>query len=135
METLNLSKVQDCGTKRYFEFNVPKGKDGKKIIFNLKGRVLDNGNIIEPNDESYLGKKIKLRSALYCQARDGICKTCYNPLAAEELKMIHGSKVGQMSVASLAESLVNLTLKASHVGLSLDTEEIDLTKDVELFCK
>jgi DNA-directed RNA polymerase subunit beta' len=135
METLNLSKLNDCGTKKYFEFKIPKGKDGKKILFNLKGRVLDTGDIIDHEDESYLGKKVKLRSPLYCQARDGICKTCYNPKAVEELKMVPGSKVGQMSVASLAESLVNLTLKASHVGLSLDTEEIDLTKDVELFCK
>jgi len=135
MENLELSKIPDCGTKRYFEFKIPKGKDGKKILFNLKGRVLENGETIDHEDESYLGKKVRLRSALYCQAKDGICKICYNPLAAEELKMVPGSKIGQISVASLAESLVNITLKSSHVGLSLDSEEVDLTKDIERYSK
>ena len=135
MESLELSKLNDCGTKKYLEFKIPKGKDGKNMIFNLKGRILDNGNQIEADDESLLGKSIKLRSPLYCQAPDGICKTCYNPLAAEELKMKPGGKVGQIAVSSLAEVLVNITLKASHTGLSLDSEEVDLTKDIERYSK
>lgn len=135
MQNLELSKTKDCGTKKYFEFKIPKGKDGEKILFNLKGRVLHDGNIIDPDDKSLLGKSVKMRSPLYCQARDGICETCYNPLAAKELKMKPFSNIGQIAVASLAESLVNITLKASHVGLSLDSEEVDLTKDIERYSK
>jgi DNA-directed RNA polymerase subunit beta' len=150
METLNLSKDVDCGTQKYFEFKIPKAsKDTNKILFNLKGRsYLDStvgikGLSLVPTDtkeasEKLAGKTIKLRSPLYCQSRDGICKTCYGPLAAEELQMNSskgGSKIGQISVASLAESLVNITLKASHTGLSLDSEEVDLTKDIERYSK
>jgi len=134
LEDLELSKLTDCGTKKYLEIKIPSGEDGKKLLRNLKGRILHDGSIIE-DDEEFINKKIKLRSALHCQATDGICKTCYGPLAAENLNIRPGSKIGQLSVASIAESLVNLTLKASHTGLSLDTEEVDLIKDIERYSK
>jgi len=144
MESLELSTSKDCGTKRYLKFKIHLGEAGEKILNNLKGRIYStsaSGSSLEQistnlkDIKHLLGKTIYLRSALYCQARDGICKTCYNPLAQEELQLKDHSKIGQISVASFAESLVNITLKSSHTGLSLDAEEVNLIEDMERYSK
>jgi len=142
MDNLELSKHKDCGTNRYFKFKIPTGKEGEKILKNLKGRYYKSSFSLEklsqiPKDitdvKNLLGKTIELRSPLYCKARDGICETCYGSLYVDELNLKPGDPIGKLSVNSFAESLVNITLKSSHTGLKLDMDEVDLIKDFKKY--
>ena len=87
--------------------------------------------ILTDKDKNLIGKKVKLRSPLYCKAQDGICETCLNPVYVKRLQLKPGDKIGLIVATSIgADALVNLTLKKSHVGISLDLEEVNLEEDI-----
>jgi hypothetical protein len=45
-------------------------------------------------------------------------------------KIKDNDNVGLLSSTGMLGSLINLTLKKSHTGISLNLEEVDLTKDL-----
>ena len=45
-------------------------------------------------------------------------------------KLKDNDNVGLLSSTGMLGSLINLTLKKSHTGISLNLEEVDLTKDL-----
>jgi hypothetical protein len=131
---VNLSKEVDCGTKNYLEIEI----FDESIISALDGRMLSNGKIIDKNNKEevkkLLHKKIKVRSPLYCKAKDGICVNCYNPKMVQRLGFEPGEKIGLHATTLLGDqALVNITLKKSHTGLSLNLEEVDLNKDLFIY--
>jgi DNA-directed RNA polymerase subunit beta' len=128
LEPLVLSKVKDCGSKRYLEIEI----QDEDMLEAIDGRVMYNGKIINTDkDKDLIGKKVKLRSPLYCKAQDGICETCLNPVYVKKLQLKPGDKIGLIVATSIgADALVNLTLKKSHVGISLDLEEVNLEEDI-----
>jgi len=128
MEPVVLSKVKDCGSKKYLEIEI----QDQDMLEAIDGRVMSNGKIINANkDNDLIGKKVKLRSPLYCKAQDGICETCLNPKYVKKLNLKPGAKIGVMVATSIGnDALVNLTLKKSHVGISLNLEEVNLEEDI-----
>jgi len=128
MEPVVLSEVVDCKATKFLTVEVQSDEVFEALI----GRVQFNGKVIKEGDyEKYKGKKIKLRSPLYCKAKDGICKTCYNPEYVEKLKMKPKEKIGLIASTFMgSDALVNLTLKKSHVGISLDAEQVNLEEDI-----
>jgi len=126
-EPVILSKVKDCGSKKYLEVEILDDN----ILSALDGRMTHDKKIIDGNDDKWIGKKVKLRSSLYCKAKDGLCETCYNPTFVKNLGLKPGARIGLMATTNLGDkALVNLTLKKSHVGLSLNLEKVDLEKDI-----
>jgi hypothetical protein len=128
---VNLSKEIDCGTKNYLEIEI----FDESILSGLDGRMLSNGKIIDKNNKEemkkLMNKKIKVRSPLYCKAKDGICVNCYNPKLVKKLGFESGEKVGLHATTLLGDqALVNITLKKSHTGLSLNLEEVNLQQDI-----
>jgi DNA-directed RNA polymerase subunit beta' len=127
-EPVVLSKIKDCGSKKYFNVDVLD----ESILEAIDGRITDSGHQIDASKDKHLiGKKVKLRSPLYCKAEDGICETCYNPKYIKKLSLKPGAKLGLLfSTVVGSDILVNLTLKKSHVGVGLNLKEVNLEKDI-----
>lgn len=98
--------VQDCGTKAYVEIVIPPSMKSKflyrYVIDGGKLVMLDNSNI-----DKYVGKKVKLRSIMYCGCDSGVCMTCAGRLF-EKLQI---DAIG-LTTSTLTGALLNLKMKA-----------------------
>jgi hypothetical protein len=83
--------------------------DGNKLV------MLDNETI-----GKYVGKKIKLRSIMYCGCDSGVCMTCAGKLF-EKLQI---DSIG-LTTSTLTGALLNLKMKAMHDS-SVKVNEINL---------
>lgn len=111
--------VQDCGTKGYVEIVIPPSMKSKflyrYVIDGGKLVLLDNSNI-----DNYVGKKVKLRSIMYCGCDSGVCMTCAGRLF-EKLQI---DAIG-LTTSTLTGALLNLKMKAFHDS-SVKVNAIDL---------
>jgi len=126
---IKLSHDKDCRTQRYLKLKITS----KEVLESLIGRKYKKlGTLFTISESSDLvGKTIELRSPLYCQSKDGICNTCYNQDYIDKMQLKPGDNIGLLASTGLTEVLVSLTLKKSHVGVSLDQEEIDLEQELK----
>lgn len=109
---INLSETKDCGTTNYLQVDI----DSKNIRSVLEGRYIvdDNGNLVlvdKRNIDSFLDKRVNLRSPITCCAKDGICKTCYGVLS----KFNKGFSIGILAATSLAEIATQKLLSTKHL--------------------
>lgn len=111
--------VQDCGTKGYVEIVIPPSMSSKflyrYIIDGDKLVMLDNNNIGQ-----YVGKKVRLRSIMYCGCDSGVCMACAGRLF-EKLQI---DAIG-LTTSTLTGALLNLKMKAFHDS-SVKVNAIDL---------
>ena len=111
--------IQDCGTKGYVEIVIPPSMSSKflyrYIIDGGKLVMLDNNNIGQ-----YVGKKVKLRSIMYCGCDSGVCMACAGRLF-EKLQI---DAIG-LTTSTLTGALLNLKMKAFHDS-SVKVNAIDL---------
>src|SRR5213075_2204770 len=61
-------------------------------------------------------EKVKIRSALTCQARRGICVECYGRDLARGRKVNIGEAVGVIAAQSIGEPGTQLTMRTFHIG-------------------
>jgi len=126
-EPVVLSEINDCKSNKYLEVEILD----QDILEALDGRMMNTGELIDKDNTKLIGKKVKIRSPLFCRARDGICTVCYNPKIVKKLGFKPGERIGLIATTQLGDAaLVNLTLKKSHTGLSLNLEHVDLNKDI-----
>ena len=127
---------QDCGTVRgvWSEAIIRNGE----VVESLRDRIVgctalddifdpvDNTTIVEANTEinedlaaqvqlSGL-QRIRLRSALTCEARRGICVKCYGRNLAMGRTVEIGEAVGVIAAQSIGEPGTQLTMRTFHVG-------------------
>jgi DNA-directed RNA polymerase subunit beta' len=133
MEPVVLSSQKDCGSTKYFHFAVQNEDMANRLVGRIYKTKFGFDQIQKDNYKELVGKTILLRSPLYCKAKDGVCETCFDPNYIEELKVQPKDKLGLKVVGSIAETLPNLTLKASHTGLSLNNEEVDIRNDIKQY--
>ena len=111
--------IQDCGTKGYQELVIPPSMKAKFLY----RYVIDGGKLIlltKDNIDNYVGKKIKLRSIMYCGADSGVCMTC----AGKQYEQIEIDSIG-LTTSTLTGALLNLKMKAFHDS-SVKMQPIDL---------
>lgn len=103
--------IDDCGTKNGI---MEKTTDKKAVI----GRF--EAGINKLIDEHYLSevvasgrKMIKIRSALTCEAPDGICKKCFGLMANGNMPNV-GENVGVIAAQSVSEVLTQAMLSTKH---------------------
>ena len=128
-ERIKLSSLKDCGADKYLNIKV----SDSALLESLLGRYYKGFGNVElqvSKTSDLVGKTIKLRSPLYCKAKDGICEKCYNPEYIQKMKLKPGANIGLLASTGMTNSIINLTLKASHVGLSLDQEELNFIDEV-----
>jgi hypothetical protein len=113
----------DCHTKGYREF-VLNADDADKF----KNRfVIDNGKLVELTEENmakYVGKKVKMRSPMYCLYPEGkLCNKC-----AGEMFYRQGITNVGLTTSSLGNHYLNLLMKSFHESVvrltSIDPEKI-----------
>jgi DNA-directed RNA polymerase subunit beta' len=127
----------DCGTENGLELSALV--EGGEVIVPLKdkilGRVLiepiyehdDSDDILVPAntllDESLVEKieehgtdRVRVRSAITCEARYGICANCYGRDLARGHKVNIGEAVGVIAAQSIGEPGTQLTMRTFHIG-------------------
>ena len=126
----------DCGTLRGIE--VKPLKKNEEIVEPLSDRIRGRvalEDIINPlNDEILINasqeisdsvadlidtlpiESIEVRSPLTCEARRGICSSCYGRNLATGKMVQKGEAVGVVAAQSIGEPGTQLTLRTFHVG-------------------
>lgn len=103
--------VPDCGTRNGITIPIT---DSKSLI----GRyTADNNTLVT---ETYLGEMVssgkhalKVRSAMTCEAKDGVCQKCFGLMAHGRLPEI-GTNVGVIAAQSVSEVLTQKMLSTKH---------------------
>lgn len=121
---IELGTDEDCGTKDYLIMDVVvKGDDGnidlnksEKFAKTLLWRyIVTNDNklhlITTKNYKDIVGKKIRLRSPLYCENKK-VCKKCYGKLH----NILHSDQIGIIATHALSERITQLILKNFHTS-------------------
>lgn len=107
----------DCGSTEYFELHVTN----KKLAESLIGKYYldEESNTlkkIEPNMvDDIIGKKLKLRSVLYCNHKWHICKTCFGDTYVTR----HYTRIASIMAQILGERATQLSMRAFHTGGSV----------------
>ena len=85
---------------------------GKLVI--ASGVFLDEGvvDLLDENSVDY----IKVRSAITCETRHGICAACYGRDLARGHLVNEGEAVGVMAAQSIGEPGTQLTMRTFHIG-------------------
>jgi DNA-directed RNA polymerase subunit beta' len=126
----------DCGTKDGLTMRAVV--DGSDVIEPLGERILGRSaleDIVDPLKGSVLVKagdligeedidaieqagieEVKIRSALTCDTRWGICGTCYGRDLARGTPVNLGEAVGVIAAQSIGEPGTQLTMRTFHIG-------------------
>jgi len=59
---------------------------------------------------------VKMRSVLVCEAREGVCRTCYGRNLASSKTVEIGEAVGVIAAQSIGEPGTQLTMRTFHTG-------------------
>ena len=131
-----IVNTHDCGTLRGID--VAPLKKNEEVVETLAERIVGRTSlhdVYDPLTEELLvasgdhisnevAKKIdaspidsvEVRSALTCEARKGICATCYGRNLATNKMVQMGEAVGVVAAQSIGEPGTQLTLRTFHVG-------------------
>ncbi len=127
---------EDCGTPNGIEVEAIYG--GAEELVSLKKRVVGRiacndiiipqlGNIIVKNGDEITEEladvieeagieKVKVRSPLTCETKQGICRRCYGRNLATGYLVEFGEAVGVIAAQSIGEPGTQLTMRTFHVG-------------------
>ncbi|MEX1012514.1 MAG: DNA-directed RNA polymerase subunit beta' [Waddliaceae bacterium] len=127
----------DCGTLNGIE--VSAIKQGQEELLPIKERIFGRTlceNVYLPGDQTkLLGKagdiltvkqaekiddagieSVKIRSALTCETKRGVCKKCYGINLANGRYVSQGEAVGIIAAQSIGEPGTQLTMRTFHLG-------------------
>ncbi len=128
-----IIRMEDCGTEEALNYDISKSS------FNtarekLLGRVAAD-NVLEPKSRKVLVKKgtvliedtiaqllkvgvvkVSARSPLTCEARYGICSTCYGFDLTTRKMVAIGTPVGVVAAQAIGEPGTQLTMRTFHTG-------------------
>jgi DNA-directed RNA polymerase subunit beta' len=114
---------EDCGTIEYFKIELTKENwyrfDQRYILDEDKNEEI---LLTYENKNNYVGKKIKVRSPIYCKSKTGVCKKC----AGDIYKKLHSKYLGIIAAQTLGERSTQLILRTFHISgaISMDNKEI-----------
>lgn len=90
--------------------------DGK-IIFDANTLITkDDAKLISSQPELYNNTGIKIRSAITCKSKIGICSKCYGTDLANGKPVDLGINVGIIAAQSIGEPGTQLTMRTFHTG-------------------
>ena len=108
----------DCKTKLGLTFvlteYLAKKFIGRYLILPASEVCLDEGNV-----SKYIGKKVTIRSAMYCKSETGYCEKCAGKVFTNlDMKSIN------MEVVDITSTFVTQALKSMH-GTAISIDNID----------
>ncbi len=89
-----------------------KDADGKTVIG--KGALIVEEDIDKINKSGV--QEVKIRSVLTCEAKNGVCGTCYGRDLARGTPVNMGEAVGVIAAQSIGEPGTQLTMRTFHIG-------------------
>ncbi|NQZ14467.1 MAG: DNA-directed RNA polymerase subunit beta' [Alphaproteobacteria bacterium] len=126
----------DCGTEN--GITLAAVMNGADVVVNLAERILGRtaqGDIVNPLSGDVIVKDgeiidevtseeietagvdtVKVRSALTCETRNGVCAKCYGRDLARGTPVNMGEAVGVMAAQSIGEPGTQLTMRTFHIG-------------------
>ncbi len=131
-----IIREEDCGTQNFIQVSavINDGEVVASLSERILGRVVAE-DILSPLDQSVVLKKgvmidermadniddlnihtVKIRSALTCEAEDGICAQCYGRDLARGTRVNPGEAVGIIAAQSIGEPGTQLTMRTFHIG-------------------
>ncbi len=139
----SIISEQDCGSTEGIEMRAII--DGGDVVQSLGARILgrtasedvqdpSSGNVIVPAggyiEEQQVARieaagvvSVRVRSALTCQTRHGICATCYGRDLARGTRVNIGEAVGVIAAQSIGEPGTQLTMRTFHIGGTAQVSE------------
>src|SRR5690606_12567996 len=82
--------------------------------------IVEAGRLIEEKDVEIIEKagiqSIRIRSALTCETRNGVCAKCYGRDLARGTPVNQGEAVGVIAAQSIGEPGTQLTMRTFHLG-------------------
>ncbi|MGV6829812.1 MAG: DNA-directed RNA polymerase subunit beta' [Flavobacteriales bacterium] len=131
-----IVNITDCGTLRGIDIHPLKKND--EIVESLADRILGRialNDIYHPSTEELIVaagehideniaeiisnspiESVEVRSPLTCEAKKGICASCYGRNLATNKMVQMGEAVGVVAAQSIGEPGTQLTLRTFHVG-------------------
>ncbi len=129
--------TDDCGTLNAIE--VSAIKQGQEELLPIKDRIFGRAiaeDIFQPGDSTKLIAKantilnlqqaemiddagietVRIRSALTCESKRGVCAKCYGINLANGRPVGHGEAVGIIAAQSIGEPGTQLTMRTFHLG-------------------
>ena len=120
-------KDSDCGTKKFLEILLT---DKNKGLFLLRWIQDSDGKLVlldADNVKSYIGKKIRIRSPLYC-TNDRICSKCagelYYKLEMPNIGLI-GDRIASTIMQKSMKQFHDSTIKTTVIDYESHLERID----------
>ncbi len=131
----SIITMQDCGSAKGIRMRAII--DAGQIVASLASRILGrtaaedlktlDGEIIvragEMIEEWHMDKinaagiqEVKIRSVLVCEAKNGVCATCYGRDLARGTPVNMGEAVGVIAAQSIGEPGTQLTMRTFHIG-------------------
>src|SRR6266446_2413877 len=128
-----IVRVEDCGTTNgiWIRDITPERAKNEPIFEKIAGRVAAedisvDGKVLVAagtsiSDEAArkiisAGVPVKMRSVLVCEAREGVCRTCYGRNLATGKVVEIGEAVGVIAAQSIGEPGTQLTMRTFHTG-------------------
>src|SRR5438067_1894846 len=128
-----IVRVEDCGTTNgiWIREITPERAKNEPIFEKIAGRVAAEdvsvkGKVLVPAGQSIsdevarqiieAGVPVKMRSVLVCEAREGVCRTCYGRNLATGKIVEIGEAVGVIAAQSIGEPGTQLTMRTFHTG-------------------
>jgi len=127
---------EDCGTLN--GITVSAIVEGDELVVSLKERitgrvaldtivdVVTDQRVVEAGEQiteekaeviEHLGiEKVRIRSALTCEAQRGVCVKCYGRNLATQRLVEIGEAVGTIAAQSIGEPGTQLTMRTFHIG-------------------
>ena len=131
-----IINIEDCYTLRGIE--VSALKKNEEVVETLRDRIVGRtalNDVINPLTKELLVasgehiyeeiadaiaasplESVEVRSALTCEAKQGICSQCYGRNLATNKMVQRGEAVGVVAAQSIGEPGTQLTLRTFHVG-------------------
>ena len=131
-----IVRAHDCGTERAITASaaVNDGEVVSPLAERILGRVSADDVLVPGTDEILLRKNeliderkadaveaagvasIRIRSALTCEAEEGVCALCYGRDLARGTLVNQGEAVGIIAAQSIGEPGTQLTMRTFHIG-------------------
>src|SRR5690242_16398508 len=128
-----IVREEDCGTTNgiWIRDITPERAKNEPIQEKIAGRVAAEdvsvgGKVLVPGGQSIsdeaarqiiaAGVSVKVRSILVCEAREGVCRTCYGRNLATGKIVEIGEAVGVIAAQSIGEPGTQLTMRTLHTG-------------------
>src|SRR5438132_3057580 len=128
-----IVREADCGTTNdiWIRDITPERAKSEPIFEKIAGRItaeniVVNGKVLVAagtaiSDDAArqtiaAGVAVKMRSVLVCEAREGVCRTCYGRNLATGKVVEIGEAVGVIAAQSIGEPGTQLTMRTFHTG-------------------